>query len=128
MCTAWKQLDPPRSLTQRERDVVRYLLEPDFPGAADLRKQAGLALVSGESGHCPTINFVVDREHSPRAAIRADVIVETTNKHRYDSDDWVELLLFLDNGWLSSLELVHYVNIPSELPAVTELEPPRVRV
>ena len=128
MCTDWIQSDPPRPLTQRERDVVRYLLEPEFPGAAHLRKQVGPARVSGESRHCPTISFAVDREPTHRAAISAGVVVETTNKHRYDSDDWVELLLFLEDGWLSSLELVHYVNIPSELPPVTELEPPRVRV
>ncbi|MGC4943391.1 hypothetical protein [Kribbella sp. DT2] len=48
----------PRPLTPRERDVLTALLSADFPGAANLRRQAADARVVGVCGcGCPSIDF-----------------------------------------------------------------------
>lgn len=116
------RLEKPRPLSQRERDVLEYLLSLDFPGVSELREQAKHVSVVAESDHCPTIDLVVDHSKAKPAKV-SDILPVTT----YTKDDvnFVHVNLFVRDGWLSEIDVGHYDYIPSELPPPDELVPPR---
>ncbi len=117
---------PPRPLTERERSVLDFLLSVDFPGVEELREQAKHVLAEAKLSYDPTIHLVVDHEKAKPAKVVTTVPVEANSK--VSGPDLVSILLFVHDGWLSSLELVWYEeNIPDEFPAPEELEPPLPR-
>jgi hypothetical protein len=63
---------------------------------------------------------IVDRERAPRSAITARPAVEAVSQERDDLDKAFELLLWVENGWLSSVEIVDYLDqhgdSPDEIP------------
>ena len=107
----------PRPLNAREREVLRFLLDADFPGASELRDQASeIEVLSSWAPCCPTIEF------TPRGR----TAVSTPFYHRIpvqalprDESSPYELLLHIDqDGRLRELELVHHGDEPppSEFP------------
>lgn len=119
---------PGRDLTEREREVLDFLLAADFQGAPALRVQARSARVTGVCGcGCATIDLEVDRETSPRAELAKRVPVEAFGKSQ-SPDAAGGLLLFADDGWLSGLEIWFTSDEPPrEFPPSEMFELPRNR-
>jgi hypothetical protein len=101
----------PRPLTQREREVLDFLLSAELPGVGELRRQAETAYASAWTSGCASIDLHVDRRTAPASPLRTRPAIEAEAK---DEDDVVrpyELRLWVDeDGWLSSLEIVDYVD------------------
>jgi hypothetical protein len=114
----------PRPLSPRERLVLDHLLSGEFPGVEALRTQALGVLVEGR-GVGPTVFLVVPESDAPLAEVVNEVPVEAWSVHQVDSDDFVQILLFVHEGRLSALELNWYENLPVEFPPPSELRPPR---
>ena len=78
---------------------------------------------------CATIHLDVDREHGKPADLCKVPIAADMKEN---PDDPVEpaatvgLLLFLDAGWLSSLEIWWIDVIPAEFPPPSSFEEPRL--
>ena len=116
----------PRALSDVERAVLDFLLGVDFPGASELRIQARHVVVTArcECG-CPTFELAVDQPLAVRANVAEPIPVEA----RSSSDDHLnELLLFVKDGWLASVELVHYsTEPPSTFPPLGGFDAPVAR-
>ena len=69
----------------------------------------------------------VDRLKASAAVGLCSLVTETIRRVPHDSDEFCDLILFLEDGWLSSLELCWYVNPIPEFPPMSEFEPARVR-
>ena len=120
----------PRPLTERERAVLAFMLSVDEPRLDALREQARSAFVAEpwEDG-CASIDLGVDRRHAPRSDVGTagyDTLVVETRSDGTEPRVPYELLLFVRDGWLKSIEIVHYVpgEVPVELPPPTALEDP----
>lgn len=107
----------PRPMTGEERSVLEMLLAPGVVGADALRRQAADAVVVARCDcGCPTIHLRVLAVAADRA--RFDERLWPVEGRVDPTDPGVpghEILLFLESGKLSSLELVHY----GEGPAAT---------
>jgi hypothetical protein len=107
------------------------VLSVEAPGVQALRQQAAVATVVVKcSCGCATIDLAVDPSLAPRSTLTRSPVIETRTKPSADDDPTVpfELLLFLDDGWLSSLEIVYYEDtVPREFPTPEDFEPPHVR-
>jgi hypothetical protein len=104
----------PRPLTTAERQVLDPLLAPEFSGVAELRAQAHAVEVVGHCDcGCPTIHLAVARE-LPRSACAAPdrlapVEAEVASGPTGPND---QIILFVDDGLLSSMEYVWYGDRP----------------
>ncbi|MEO8969350.1 MAG: hypothetical protein ABI427_17665, partial [Solirubrobacteraceae bacterium] len=109
----------PRPFSEREEAILRLMLSVDGPGIGALREQADAAMVVGRcSCGCATVDLAVDRSRAPRSLLTQSPIVETQTKPgAAEHNVPVDVLLFLDDGWLSSLEIVYFDDaIPDEFP------------
>src|SRR5205807_158743 len=104
--------------------TLGFLLTGDFQGAAALRIQAESAKVAGSCKcGCATIYLEVARNGSPRADLASDQPVAAEG--RFNGVDTCGLLLFTDDGWLSSLEIWYVADEPPrEFPPPEMFEPP----
>jgi len=106
------QLADPRGLNEPERSIIEMLLAPDFPGSKELRAQVPDAVVvdTCDCG-CPTVDIIV-----PRSAPRSEVsgpLAPYEGRVTPSSDEPIgEILLFVDEGYISSLEYVSYADPP----------------
>jgi len=98
-----------RSLTDREREILDLLLSVDIPGIELLREQAASARAARWNCGCASFNLIVDRERVSRSIITASLVVEAYSMERSDSDNAFDLLLWVEDGWLSGVEIVDYV-------------------
>jgi hypothetical protein len=100
------------------------MLSLDELGFAELRAQAATALVEGRCGcGCATVDLVVDRDRTPRDPLsRSSVVVSSW--HKEPIDNALEILVFLDGGWLSRLEVSWLETPPAMFPPITEFEAP----
>jgi hypothetical protein len=121
-----------RCLTDREGAILALLLAADFEGAAELREQARAVVVDGERCPCgcPTISLAADHASSPQAR----GVAERVPVAAMSNVSPAEVMLFVDDGWLSLLEFVWYGDgdAPPEFPspdtfaaAVRQEWPPR---
>ena len=100
-------------MTDDERAVLGLLLEGASEGAEALRQQARRALVVGRCDcGCPTFHLRVPDDGVPRAVLggRLWPIEGRVDSHGATPDQ--EIILFVDDGRLSSLELVYYTEKP----------------
>jgi hypothetical protein len=113
-----------RAMTEEERAVLEFLLVPDFHVAETLRDQVRHAEVDRLCGcGCPSFSLAVDKSRSTRAEVSPKHPVISAASSR-DLDPPYELLLFIDDGWLSYVELVWYgESRPSSFPALSDFEP-----
>lgn len=120
---------PPRALSPSEAAALAFLLSYDDPRMEPLRKQAEVASVVWEcTCGCATVNLVIDRSRAPAAIGLCSPVLRTVRRGKFDADEFCELIVFLDDGWLSSLELVWYGSKPiAEFPPPIEFEPPSLR-
>jgi hypothetical protein len=114
----------PRPLTDHEAEILDFLLRIDDDRLAPLREQARTAVVTGTCGcGCATIDLAVDRDNGGPADLCSPVV--SADSRAADDVPAVGLLLFLDDGWLSLLEIWYIEAPPGEFPAATAFEAPR---
>jgi hypothetical protein len=119
---------PARPLTEAERAALDFVLSVNDPRVMPLREQAGAARVVWEcTCGCATINFEVDRPAGRPAIGLCSAAIQTYRRLPYEINEFCELLLFLEDGWLSSLELVWYQTVIATFPRPDEFEPPQLR-
>ena len=118
--------------TEREREILDLLLSVEGAGVAELRAQAETAEVVGQRPcGCATIDLAVDRARAPRSPPRSRVPIDATTPFVDDESAHrspLDLLLFLDDGWLHSVEVVYYGEVPpAEFPAPSAFDKPVLR-
>jgi hypothetical protein len=118
----------PRALSKQEAAALRFMLSVDDPRIEPLRQQADAASVNWEcTCGCATISFVIDRSRASSATGLCSPVLDTFRRSPVDEDRFCELIVFMKDGWLSSLELVWYAKPIAEFPPPTEFEPPVLR-
>lgn len=101
-----------RPLTDAERGVLAVLLEPEFDGVRELRQQATALQVVGQCDcGCPTVDL---RTGGPAAlALRQRRLSPTEGRVAPQHDEPPgEILLFLEDGRIVSMEYVYYTDQP----------------
>jgi hypothetical protein len=105
------ETDTPRPLSERERNVLDFMLSVEAPGVAELREQARTATATGWDCGCASIDLHVDRGSTQPSSIRSRPAIETETKERSDPNGTFDLLVWVDaEGWLSGLEIVDYLD------------------
>lgn len=102
-----------RELHPGERQLIDYLLEPDFPGRDALRAQVATVRAE-ELDDCPCLRLHVNG--SPSANVKRRVPIEAGGEN-------IEILLHVVDGKLNELEFVW--KDPSKerrIPAIRELK------
>ena len=121
----------PRKLTRREAQVLDYILAVDDRRVEPLRRQRKSAVVTGMCGcGCASIDLAVDRQGTDPAdlcsqPLSADLTNEAMAKWP-EPNEAFGLLLFLDEGWLSLLEIWWIQKPPAEFPPPSAFTLPRV--
>jgi len=104
-----------RSMTQYERELLDYLLEPNFPGRDALRQQIATAHVE-ELDDCPCLRFHVN----------APVIAEVKHRIPIEAESKtgdIQVLLHVLEGRVDELEIVRANPAkPLKMPSVNELK------
>lgn len=118
-----------RLLTPREREVLDFLLSIETPGVEELRQQADFTLARSWDCGCASIDLIVDQERGPRSSIAKRPAIEAASKEREDPERIFDLLLWVDDGWLSGMEMVEYgfdrhEDAPDTFPEPSDFEPP----
>ena len=114
----------PRPLSEREVAILDLMLGVDDPRLDALREQSQAVRATWEcTCGCATINLGVDQSRARPATGLCSPVTEARHRATYDTDEFCELILFLQDGWLSSLELVWYANPIPEFPPVDDFEP-----
>ena len=107
------ELSLPRPLVPEEKALLEFLLSADFPGRDGLSAQVDHAEVVWECDcGCGTVNLSV-REPVVSATAREPIPIEA-------HAEGLEVLLFVRNGLLQSLEIVDYEDrrpLPYPTPA-----------
>jgi hypothetical protein len=106
----------PRELKPNERAMIEFLLTADFPGRDELREQVGCVGVVWDCDcGCGTIKMIV-RNPVVRAVAREPIPVEARGAG-------IDVLLFVRDGLLASLEIVDHGNSrPLTYPSPSKLE------
>jgi hypothetical protein len=117
-----------RPPTARERAIMEMLLSVDMPGVEGLRAQVPHARVARWNCGCASFNIEVDRTLAPHSQVTKRPAVEASSK-QHDAGKALDLLLWVADGWLSSVEIVDYVNrhgdeSPNEIPPPEEWDEP----
>jgi hypothetical protein len=114
----------PRPLTQREADVLRFILRPDDPRLVPLREQVEWAMVVDVCRcGCRSFDMTVDRASGRPAEGLGRIAVEVT---RLSGTGVYWLGLWLDDGWLLGVEADWIPDMRgNELPSLAELEAAR---
>jgi hypothetical protein len=95
------KLSKSRPLSEKERELLDFMFTADFPGRDELRTQTSRVKVCWEcDGGCGTVEFEL-KEPCIRAAAHEPIPVEGYGKG-------VDVLLFVRQGLLSSLEIVDH--------------------
>ena len=106
------------------------MLSVDDPRIEPLRGQRARAVVTGMcTCGCASVNLDVDREHSRPADICGQPISADLNASQADltnPNEHYGLMVFLDEGWLSLLEIWWIENPPKQFPPTSWFDTPRV--
>jgi hypothetical protein len=118
----------PRAMSGKEASALAFMLSFDDPRIEPLRKQADAASVNWEcTCGCATIEFVIDESRASVATGLCSMILDASRRRPIEDDAFCDLLVFLKDGWLSSLELVWYSKPIAEFPAPAEFDAPEMR-
>jgi hypothetical protein len=106
----------PRELKSTERILLEFLLSAEFPGREELKEQINRTEAVGECDcGCGTIDLAV-KPPFRRASVREPIPIEAHGTG-------VDVLLFVRNGTLLSLEIVdHRDDCPITYPKPDVLE------
>jgi hypothetical protein len=113
----------PRPLAADERAILDHLLSLEFEGVEQLRRQAAEATVVGRCDcGCPTIE--IETTASALAVPLEGRLAPIEGRVLPIADEPSgDVILFVDDGRLSSLELVWYTETPAEAwPPVARVE------
>lgn len=115
----------PRPLTAREAETLGFLLlSVSDARLAPLIQQAETAVVTGRcTCGCATVDLAVDRETTSPAKLCSPVV----SADSVEGVPPVGLLLFLDEGCLSMLEIWYIDQPPAEFPPAATFNTPRIR-
>jgi hypothetical protein len=116
----------PRPLTERENEILAFLLSAEFPDVEKLRRQAQTAQVIGrcECG-CATVYLRVDESMPTADEVGQSNAVDAAGRPTADDGPPPELILFVKGGRLSSIEIVWYGEAPiGEFPPPDAFERP----
>ncbi|MFC4529998.1 hypothetical protein [Sphaerisporangium dianthi] len=107
-----------RPLSAAEQAVILTLLQEDLPGVEELRTQVSSAVVTR---HCKCGCATVDLDvtlgpHTVAAPVEDGVLITATVRGRLDG-----VLLFVENGRLSCLEIYAVEGEPAPLPRPEDL-------
>lgn len=110
----------PRPLTTAERTLLDGILAQPFPGAEALREQLPHVLAApGCTCGCGTIDLLPSTTDLPRSTASSPVDAgEVVNEHGSGVGG---LLLFLEDGLLSGLEVFAYEDTPLALPTPAQV-------
>jgi hypothetical protein len=113
----------PRPLTEREREVLQFLLSAQRPGVAELRHQAGTATVVGtcSAEGCPCVEFAVDQSAAAPAGVPTGHYIGAVTEPA-DPGETVWVDLWTANGWLEGIELSWIDFVPPEFPGAEDLD------
>ena len=114
-----------RSLTDREREILLMLLSVEMSGIEELRVQAAHSRAARWKCGCASFNLIVDKNAAPRSAVTARPVAEAITKQRDDADAAFDLLLWVEDGWLHSVEIVDYMETHGD-DSPDEIPPPEV--
>src|SRR6266496_5912516 len=119
----------PRALSEREAEILTLMLDMDDPRFQVLRNQASTASVIGRCPcGCATIDLQVDRSSGAAVSLPSPASGTWARSNPTVPDSFFELILFLDAGWLSSLEIVYYgQTVPTEFPPASDFQKPTLR-
>src|SRR6187200_495531 len=96
-----------RPMTAPERATLDYMLSVDDPRVIPLRLQADHAeVVSTCECGCATINLAVDQDAAAIAPGLPYAAIDAEQRLPFAGDDFYEMIVFVRDGWLSSLEVV----------------------
>lgn len=115
--------DLPRPLLAEEHaTLVAVLTHADFPGRDALVDQAETARVDGLCGcGCATVSLIVDRQLPP-ATGRRSPIPNSPSVIDGRGEPIGGVLVFIDGGYLTSLEIYWYEDPISPFPPVDHLQ------
>ena len=120
-------------MSSREREILDFMLGGVAGIGIDaLRKQASVALAKSWECGCASIDLLVDREAAPPSSITARPAIEAASNERQDPLRVFDLLLWVEDGWLSGIEIVEYgferhEDSPDEFPPASDFAPPVFR-
>ncbi|MEU5781398.1 hypothetical protein [Micromonospora lupini] len=114
-----------RPLTEPERAVIERLLGSPFPGSDELLTQLRHTAVDGgcDCG-CVTINLCVDRSRATPAPVISAAPVSADIS---DGDIYAGVVLLVDGGFLSCLEVYSIGEPVRNLPPAHAIRPHPVR-
>ena len=120
-----------RPLTERERKILELLLSVDTEGIDQLRQQVPHVLAARWNCGCASFNLVVDKARAPHSAITKSPLSETESKDEAHLDRHFQLLLWVQEGWLSAVEIVDFVErhgeeSPQVIPPLEDWAVPRL--
>jgi hypothetical protein len=109
----------PRPLNAEERRVLTFLLAETFPGSDELRLQSLNAIVTRRCDcGCPTVDV---ETHGPVAPIEGALAAVEADVLPVSDEPPGQILLFLKDGYLSSIEYVYFGAIPDAWPATDRM-------
>jgi hypothetical protein len=112
----------PRALGDQESAVLDWLLAHQFRDAERLRAQAASVVATGRCA-CGCASIHLDVEHTPELAARTPSPVPVQPQIVGDDGQPVGgVLLFLEDGWLSYLEVYSYHEPIPGFPSTDRLE------
>ncbi len=111
-----------RPLTSEQRAVLDLLLSRDFPGSAELRRQAERVETGGSSCKCgcPSFSLIADRALPAADIAYGDRMV--SEAHGPDpAGNPIGVLLFTEDGYLAEVEVFGYTDEFGGLPRAESL-------
>jgi hypothetical protein len=117
-----QRLREPRSLRPEEHALLTHLLTIDDRRVDPLREQARHVLVEDDSGLPFTLLLQVPGGVAPPARELRDQAPIFAHTNRND-DHLVTANVWLDGGYLASIDITWYVHEPPELPRPHQLGP-----
>lgn len=122
-----------RQLTPRERDILEMLLSVETPGIEELRTQVPYVEAARWNCGCASFDLRVDRQRARRSPVTTSPTVEAITRDQDDVNRTFGLLLWVEDGWLSGVEIWDIVDrhgeeSPAEIPPPEEWLEPQARV
>ena len=113
---------PPRPMTPAERAALEKVLSIDFVGVEQLRAQVESALVVSRCDcGCPTFDLAVAAS-APKAQVERSPVPSELRDNSLEQPG--EVILFVEDGYLRSLEYVSPTGTPpAEWPDADTLDP-----